>query len=76
MPIQVESTRAHQVVVAIMVEAQRFLCLANQQHTLLDKPILFQFRLVVAFQAVLEDSALKSIKELYPLAALESWRSR
>ena len=71
MPIQVGSIRVHPVVVAIMVEAQRFLCPANQQHTLQAKPILFRYQLVVAFQVVLEDSALKSIKELYPLAELE-----
>ena len=76
MRIQVENTRAGQVVVAIMVEAQRFLCLVIQQHILLDKPILFQYRLVVAFQVVMADSALKSIKEPYPLEALESWQSR
>ena len=76
MPIQVESIRVHPVVVAIMVVAQRFLCLVIQQHIPLAKPILFRYQLVVVFQAVLEDSALKWIKELYPLAALESWRSR
>ena len=70
MPIQVVSIRVHQVVVAIMVEAQRFLCRVNQQHTLLDRLILFQYQLVVAFQVVLEDSALKWIKELYPPAGL------
>ena len=71
MPIQAESIRVDRVVVAIMVEAQRFQCQVNQQHTLLAKPILFRYQLVVAFQVVLEDSALKSIKELYPLAELE-----
>ena len=70
MQIQVESTRVDQVVVAIMVGVQRFLCQVNQQHTLLDKLILFQYQLVVAFQVVMEDSALKWIKELYPLAVL------
>ena len=76
MPIQVESTRVHQVVVAIMVEAQRFLCLVNQQHTLLGKLTLFQYQLVVAFQVAMEDSALKWIKELYPPVVLELWQSR
>ena len=76
MPIQVESTRAHQVVVAIMVEAQRFLCLVNHQHTLLAKLTLFQYQLVVVFQEVMEDSALKWIKEFYPPVVLESWQSR
>jgi hypothetical protein len=76
MGIQVENTRVDQVVVAIMVEAQRFPCLVNQQHTLLGKLTLFQYQLVVAFQVVLEDSALKWIKELYPPAVLESWQSR
>ena len=76
MPIQVESTRVDLVVVAIMLEAQRFPCLVNQQHTQLGKRILFQYQLVVVFQVVLEDSALKWIKELYPPAVLESWQSR
>ena len=76
MRILVESTRVDRVAVVIMVEAQQFLCQVNQQHTLLDKLTLFQYQLVVAFQVVLEDSALKWIKELYPPAVLESWQSR
>ena len=76
MPIQVGSTRVDQVVVAIMLEAQRIPCLVNQQHTQLGKRTLFQYQLVVVFQVVLEDSALKWIKELYPPAVLELWQSR